>query len=810
MKKNFLKLTLICLLAILVVALIACDNTTTIPDPDDDGTGDVDDTPTPITFTVTFDSKGGTSIEGYTDISFGQCVPVPSATPTKTGYIFDGWTLSDGTAVDFDTYTICSNITFFASWKAKNYDIPAFLTDEKRKDNIININTDTVSEYYGDAFALSNSTLDQKDIDGVSVWGTTLTLSYESTNASTQSLPVPTTSKEGDRFMYWYYYEGDTLVPLTSTLAQGSQKKEVALLNGYKYDGSRTIYAMWYSALDNITVTFNSGREDITLSMDNVVIKEGDHLSRPDTPQASGFDFNNWTYILKDDEDNDVSCDMTFYVDPSAHGTHITTDMTTDNVFTLYANWTRHIEITSASDWTSLDTTDEEVQKANIYLMNDITLNDYTTKFGISSSDSEQTNAFSGVFDGKGNTITINIVGGLDGYYSFIGINDGVIKNVNFTASSITVNDAEIDGTIYAGLVAGMSKGTITGVKVDLTSIVISAENATAYIGGIVGANYDELSDTAIANLGITVAGKAGNVGGVVGYNVSGFILNSTIVELDIVGNMTNNGCAGLVAGKITYGDTTKIVVSKGSINLNAGASGYAGGIAGLVSNNSVSECAITNCDIFVGKDLIGTSAYVGGIVGQGGSAIRHASVSAINVEATSTKICVAGGLVGINFCEGGNRGQIQFSVASGTVSAKSYGKIYAGGISGQQNAGASSSTGAVAYVYAEFNVSATRLSSGDDATETPVKIGKAFGSLDKTTTCQNVYLADSSTITIDGVEYNADDNQYNVTTHTATVEITPGFETIQNATWVSKQLKLDSNVWIVSDGSYPTLKISA
>lgn len=812
MKRNFLKLTLICLLAILMVAMIACDTTTNPPTPDGDDNGDnnTSDTPTPVTFTVTFDSKGGTSIEGYTGVEFGQSVPAPTATPTKTGYVFDGWTLSNGTAVDFATYTVHSNVTFFASWKAKNYDITAYLTDEGRKDNIIGITTDSVSEYYGDVFQVPNSTLAQKEVDGVSVWSATFSLSYESTNASTQSLPVPTTSKSGDRFMYWYYYEGDTIVPLTSTLAQGSQKKEVALLNGYKYDGARTIYAMWYSSLDNITVTFNSGRDDITLSMDDIIIKDGDHISRPDTPQTNGFDFSKWTYVLKDEKENDITFDMSFYVDPSAHGTHITSDMAVDNVFTIYANWTKRIEISSASDWTGLDTTDEEVQSANIYLMNDITLNDYTTIFGTSSSENEQSTSFSGVFDGKGNTITINIAGGLNGHYAFIGVNNGVIKNVNFRSSSITINTSETEGPIYAGLVAGVSNGTITGVKTDLTSVVVNAENNTAYVGGVVGANYGELSNVNISNLGATMTGKTGYAGGVVGYNISGFIINATIADLDIVGNLTNDGCIGLVAGKIIHGDADKIVITNGDINLNAGASGYAGGVAGLVSNNTIDECAISNCNISVGKDTVGASAYAGGVVGQGGSAIRNTTINATSVEAISTNITVAGGIAGVNFCEGGNSGQIQYIVASGTVSGKSSGKIYVGGISGQQNAGSSSSTGAVAYVYAEFNVSATRLSALDDNTKTPVKIGKAFGSLDRTTVCQNVYVASTSKITVDDVIYNEDDKQYEITTHSEVKEITPSYETIQNATWVNKQLKLDSNIWIVADGSYPTLKISA
>ena len=796
MKKNFLKLTLILLMTILVLSLVACDPATPTPDDDSDVTP-VD--PDPITFTVTFDSKGGTQIEGYTGVEFGQTVPAPAYNPTKTGYIFDGWALTNGDPVDFDTYTVHSNVTFFATWKAKTYNITAYMTDEGRKDQILDLNTNTVSEYYGDIFAVDNSTLEQVDLDGVSVWRANFTLSYESTISSTQSLPVPKTTKANDRFMYWYYYDGDTIVPLTETLAQGSQKTTIALKDGYNYDGSRTIYPMWYSALDNITVTFNSGRDDIAISIADITLKDGDHIAKPTSPEAVGYDFNKWTYILKDKDNNDVVCDMSFYLDPSQHGTHITMDMTTDGVFTLYGNWTKHIEINSASDWTSLDITNEEVQSANIYLMNDIELNDYTTIFNTS-------NPFSGVFDGNEHTITINITGGSEGCFALIGVNEGVVKRLTLTGSQITASPEEND-IVYAGLVAGISRGTITGVSVSLSSLVISAPTNTCYVGGVVGANYGEISNVqTLSNAGITLTANKGYVGGVVGLNASGFVIGANITDLDIVGSATTDLCAGFVAGKINYGDTEEIVIANSELNISASQSAYAGGIAGSIANNTASNCSLSNCNIIIGEETVGDNAYAGGVVGEGGSAIRNVSLDAVNVTITSNNITVAGGVVGINFCEGGNRGQIQFVVAKGSVSATSGKKVYVGGISGQQNAGASSSNGAVAYVYSEFNVSASTL---EGATLITVKIGKAFGSLDKSTTCQNVFVTDNTTLAFDDVVYNADDKQFDVTIHTAIQQITPSYETIQNATWVSKQLKLDSNIWVVADGTYPTLKIA-
>ena len=72
MKKINLKLLLIVVLAVLMLSLVACNEPAPIDPPTDDTPAD--DTPAPVTFTVTFDSKGGTGIEGYKDVEFGQQV----------------------------------------------------------------------------------------------------------------------------------------------------------------------------------------------------------------------------------------------------------------------------------------------------------------------------------------------------------------------------------------------------------------------------------------------------------------------------------------------------------------------------------------------------------------------------------------------------------------------------------------------------------------------------------------------------------------------------------------------------------------
>src|SRR5690554_4272702 len=72
------------------------------------------------TFTITFDTDGGTAIE-VIKVKKGQLAQAPKD-PEKDGYIFDGWYLSKDFAeanyFDFDIKVVNENITLYAKWKA--------------------------------------------------------------------------------------------------------------------------------------------------------------------------------------------------------------------------------------------------------------------------------------------------------------------------------------------------------------------------------------------------------------------------------------------------------------------------------------------------------------------------------------------------------------------------------------------------------------------------------------------------------------------------------------------------------------------
>lgn len=68
------------------------------------------------TYTVTFDSNGGSAVTAVT-VEDGSTIDEPTA-PTRAGFTFDGWFKESAltTAWDFDVDTVTSDITLYAKW----------------------------------------------------------------------------------------------------------------------------------------------------------------------------------------------------------------------------------------------------------------------------------------------------------------------------------------------------------------------------------------------------------------------------------------------------------------------------------------------------------------------------------------------------------------------------------------------------------------------------------------------------------------------------------------------------------------------
>lgn len=81
--------------------------------------------PITITYTVTFDSQGGSAVAPITGIASGATVTLPAA-PTKAGYTLNGWfiAITGGTAFTAST-AVTADVTVYAQWTVTYVPAPA-------------------------------------------------------------------------------------------------------------------------------------------------------------------------------------------------------------------------------------------------------------------------------------------------------------------------------------------------------------------------------------------------------------------------------------------------------------------------------------------------------------------------------------------------------------------------------------------------------------------------------------------------------------------------------------------------------------
>jgi len=124
------------------------------------------------TFTVTFNSNGGSSVAKQSVLE-GNKVKKP-ANPTRSGYTFKGWYLN-GKAYNFNT-AVSKNITLTAQWTAISYTIKVSSVDSYSPDRTLKVyeNNKAISVksiHYTDGTYLcsgSNMTVSASDLSGVS------------------------------------------------------------------------------------------------------------------------------------------------------------------------------------------------------------------------------------------------------------------------------------------------------------------------------------------------------------------------------------------------------------------------------------------------------------------------------------------------------------------------------------------------------------------------------------------------------------------------------------------------------------------
>ncbi len=250
------------------------------------------------TYTVTFNSNGGSTVQSQT-VDYNGKATRPVNDPTKDGYEFVGWYVGE-TEFKFEETNITDNITITAKWVINTYTVSFNSDGGSTVDNITVNHGEKVTApkaptndgyafagwYVGDT-AYDFNTAVTADVELTAKWNAIeYTISYVlngGTNAGDAittftvesgeiTLLAPT--REGYSFDGWYNAE------------TGGDKVTVIEAGSI---GNITLYARWTT--ESHTVSFNS---DGGSTVDNITVNHGEKVTAPEAPTKYGYAFAGW------------------------------------------------------------------------------------------------------------------------------------------------------------------------------------------------------------------------------------------------------------------------------------------------------------------------------------------------------------------------------------------------------------------------------------------------------------------------------------------------------------------------------------
>lgn len=246
-------------------------------------------------------------------------------------------------------------------------------------------------------------------------------------------------------------------------------------------------------------------------------------------------------------------------------------------------------QITSCAELKGFaDLVNGEEPGAKGILTKNITLNepgDYAQKWtpmGASSSA-----AFTGDFDGNGKTITGLYMDGEDaisGLFGYVG-KTGSIHDLTIADASVkSMKTGSYNPKVYTALAAASNAGTISNVTLKNSMI-----SSGGYAGGIAALNEGTITGCANESAPVTHNEKATSsyyalAGGIAGQNSGTIALSYNLAR--VTGGKENSGYIGGIAGKNESAGTIESCYNRGDIQTGA----YLGGITGYLSGTA------TNC----------------------------------------------------------------------------------------------------------------------------------------------------------------------------------------------------------------------
>ena len=247
-------------------------------------------------YTITFDTKGGSSIDGIT-ANYGSAIVAPSA-PRKTGYKFDGWDAQIPSTMP------AKDLTFAAVWSVVNYDI-AYNLDG----GVLAMQNPAQYNIETESFTLSTPTKEGCDFAG---WildgsgeGASINAVVSKGSTGNKSYTATWTAKTYTiKFM-----DGDNILQMltqvkhgTTPVFDGTPVKASTPEYSYRFAGwnpstiapataDAEYQAVFEPILNAYTITFyTDGGSEIP----SITANYGTAIDKPDEPKKTGYRFTGW------------------------------------------------------------------------------------------------------------------------------------------------------------------------------------------------------------------------------------------------------------------------------------------------------------------------------------------------------------------------------------------------------------------------------------------------------------------------------------------------------------------------------------
>lgn len=404
-----------------------------------------------------------------------------------------------------------------------------------------------------------------------------------------------------------------------SAIEQLNNDIAVAYMHQFMHNFDKTV-----EGSNKIYLNADSGNAKLTVDMWDYNHNKYD-FKKYDTK----FDEHGTEHTFKDELDN-----LDLHVNNDTAGVH------------AKASEYVYVEVSNGAQLKAIQQADADALAYNYALMGDINASGVS---GYEAIGAGSDTGFTGTFDGRGNRIiglTVDKVDGKDtanaGIFDTIGTN-GVVKDVNIYSGNFT-------GSTNAGAVAGVNSGRIEGIVTFGNTVTVTGKDGKA--GGIVGVNNSGGAVYDVESTGSVIAGSSSAVaGGLVGKNNGGLANSFSDSAVTVATGVTLDkdttalgGVVGINNGNVQYVD------SLGVTNGGATNSSNIGGIIGTNNGNMYSG---------YNESIVSGANNVGGIIGTNAEGKKVENVvNATGVEGTNN----VGGLIG------DNRGNVTNGRNNGTI----------------------------------------------------------------------------------------------------------------------------------------------